>query len=70
MNNLQPVDLQGARIKARSLSTPMSKKVVVGFLATMIAVAMIVWLGFLGWGMVEILRSLVACFRSLWTTFF
>jgi hypothetical protein len=70
MNNLQPVDMRGARIKTRSLSNPISKKVVMGLLATMIASAMIVWLGFLGWGIVEILRSLAACFRSLWTTFF
>jgi hypothetical protein len=70
MNNLQPVDMQGARIKVRSLSTPISKKVVMGLLAAMIALTMIVWLGFLGWGMVEILRSLAACIRSLWTAFF
>jgi hypothetical protein len=70
MNNLQPVDMQGARIKARSSSNPISKKVVMGLLATMIATAMIVWLGFLGWGIVEILRSLAACTRSLWATFF
>ncbi len=70
MNNLQPVDLQGARIKARSLSTPMSRKLVIGSLATLIVSAMIVWLGFLGWGVVEILRSLAAWIRSLWTTFF
>ncbi len=70
MNNLQPVDLQGARIKAQSLSTTMSRKVVIGFLATLIVSTMIVWLGFLGWGIVEILRSLAGWITSLWTIFF
>jgi hypothetical protein len=70
MNNLQPIDLQGARIKPRSLPTPISRKVVIGLLAALIVSAMIVWLGLLGWGIVEILRSSAACIRSLWTTFF
>jgi hypothetical protein len=69
MNNPRPVDLQGARINARSLPTPMNKKVTVGLLALLIVSAMTIWLGLLGWGMVEILRSIAACIRSLWTTF-
>jgi hypothetical protein len=70
MNTPRPVDLHGARVKAEPLSTPVSKKVVIGFLATLIVSAMIAWLGLLGWGMVEILRSVAACIRGLWTTFF
>jgi hypothetical protein len=70
MNNLQPVDLQDPRIKPRSLPTPMSKKVLIGFLAVLIVSAMVVWLGFLGWGMVEILRSIAAFVKTLWTDIF
>jgi hypothetical protein len=70
MNNLQPVDLQDPGIKPRSLSTPMSKKVLIGLLAALIVSAMVVWLGFLGWGMVEILRSIAAFVKTLWTTIF
>jgi hypothetical protein len=70
MNNLQPVDLQDPRIKARSLSTPMSKKVLIGLLAALIVSAMVVWLGFLGWGMVEILLSMAAFVKTLWTIIF
>jgi hypothetical protein len=70
MNKLQPIDLQGSAIKARSMPTPMSKRVVIIMLATLIVSAMTVWLGLLGWGMVEILRSIAAWIKTLWTTIF
>jgi hypothetical protein len=70
MNKLQPIDLQGSAIKARSLPTSMSNKVVIILLATLIVSAMTVWLGLLGWGMVEILRSIAAWTKTLWTTIF
>jgi len=48
----------------------MSKKVLIGLLAALIVSAMVVWLGFLGWGMVEILRSMAAFVKTLWTIIF
>ena len=66
MNSLRPVDLEGAGIKARSYSTPISKKVLVGLLAALIVLAMVVWLGFLGWGMMELLRSIMVGVKPLW----
>ena len=70
MNSPHPVDLQGSRIKARTLSGPASKKVLVGLLAVFIVSAMVIWLGLLGWGLIEILRSIAAGIRVLWGEFF
>ena len=66
MNSPHPVDLQGSRIKARTLSGPGGKKVLVGLLAVFIVSAMVIWLGLLGWGIIEILRSIAAGIRVLW----
>jgi hypothetical protein len=48
----------------------MSKKVLIGLLAVVIVSTMVVWLGFLGWGIVEILRSIAVFVKTLWTTVF
>jgi Flp pilus assembly pilin Flp len=66
MNNLQPVNLQDPAIKARSSSNLIGRKVVIGLLVTLIVVAMIAWFGFLGWGMLELLWTLVAWIKMLW----
>jgi hypothetical protein len=70
MNSPHPVDLQGSRIKTRTLPAPASRKALVGLLAAFIVSAMVIWLGLLGWGLVEILRSMAAGIRVLWGEFF
>jgi uncharacterized membrane protein len=42
------------------------KGVTIGFLVTLIVVAMIAWFCFLGWGMVELLSTLVAWIKNSW----
>lgn len=42
---------------------------VIGFLIALIITVMIVWLGFLGWGMLEMLRALASLIGDLWTEF-
>jgi hypothetical protein len=70
MNSPHPADLHGSRIKARPLSHPASRKVLVSLLAVFIVSAMVIWLGLLGWGIIEILRSVAAGIRVLWGEFF
>ena len=69
MNNLSPVHLPDPQIKARSVSARRTRKAVIGLLVGLIAAAMIVWLGFLGWGVVELVRALANFMKSAWTTF-
>jgi hypothetical protein len=57
MNNLSPVHLPDPDIKPRSRSSRKTKRAVIGLLVALIAAAMIGWLGFLGWGAVELLRA-------------
>jgi hypothetical protein len=70
MNNPRPVDLKYPNLKARSSSVGTSKRLLIGLLAALIVSVMIVWVGFLGWGVVEALSTIVAFMRSLWTTVF
>jgi len=66
MSNL--LNLQDPRVKLRS-SSRASRKMVIGFLIALIITVMIVWLGFLGWGVVEMLRALASLIGDLWTEF-
>jgi hypothetical protein len=66
MSNL--LNLQDPRVKLRS-SSRASHKMVLGFLIALIITVMIVWLGFLGWGMLEMLRALASLIGDLWTEF-
>jgi len=43
---------------------------VVGLLVVLIVSVMITWVGFLGWEVVEILRTMLAGIGSLWTKIF
>ncbi len=70
MNDLQRVDLQDPAIKPRLSPARTGRKVAVCVLATLIVSVMIAWLGFLGWGFVEILQWLSACIKNFWTTDF
>lgn len=66
MNNLRPDNLQDRAVKARSSASLTGKGVTIGFLVTLIVVAMIAWFCFLGWGMVELLSTLVAWIKNSW----
>jgi hypothetical protein len=75
MSDLQPtvkqhVELQDASIKPGSSPARTSRKVAICILAVVIASAMITWFGFLGWGVVAILRWLLECVKNLWTSYF
>ena len=67
MNNLRPVDLHDPEIKARSSSMWTTRRDVIGLLFILIIVVMVAWFGFLGWGMLEILRLATAYTKKLWT---
>jgi uncharacterized membrane protein len=43
---------------------------VVGLLVALIVSVMIAWVGFLGWGVIEILRTIATGIGSLWTMIF
>jgi len=70
MNDLRRVDLQDPAIKSRRSPARTGRKVAICLLVTLIVAVMIAWLGFLGWGTVEILQWLSACIRNFWTTYF
>ena len=70
MNDLQRVDLQDPAIKPRVSRARTGRKIVVCLLAILIVSVMIAWLGFLGWGVVEILQWLSAGLKNFWTTYF
>jgi hypothetical protein len=70
MNDLRRVNLQDPTIKPRPSPARTGKRVTICLLATLIASAMIAWLGFLGWGVVEILQWLSACIKDFRTTYF
>jgi hypothetical protein len=75
MSDLQPavkqhVELQDPSIKSGLSGTRFGRKVAICVLAIVIVLAMIAWFGFLGWGVVAILRWLLDCTRNLWTNYF
>jgi hypothetical protein len=70
MNHPRPIDLKDPRIGARPSSARTGKKFVVGLLVVLIVSVMITWVGFLGWGVVEILRTMLTGIGSLWTKIF
>jgi hypothetical protein len=70
MNDFRRVDFQDPTIKPRPSPARTGKKVVICLLAALIVSVMIAWLGFLGWGIVEILQRLSAFIKIFWTTYF
>ena len=66
MNNRRPVELQDHVIKARLSRRRARRKLLIAFLTVLIVSVMIAWLGFVGWGMFELLRALGGFARSLW----
>jgi hypothetical protein len=70
MNDLQrSAKLQDSSTKARLLSAQLGRRVAIYLLAALIVSAMIAWFGFLGWGFVAILQSLLDYVKDLWTHF-
>jgi hypothetical protein len=67
MNNLRPVDLKDPRIKTQSSSSRAGKKLIIGLLVVLIVSVMIVWIGFIGWGVLEVLKAIGTWIRNLWT---
>jgi hypothetical protein len=70
MNNLKPIDLKDPWIKSGSSLGALRRRIVIGLLVATIAMAMIAWLGFLGWGLFEIFRPVVPYVTKLWSTLF
>jgi hypothetical protein len=71
MNDLQrSVKLQDPSTKPRSSSAQTGRKVVIYFLALLIASAMIAWFGFLGWGFIAILQWSLDFIKNFWTMYF
>ncbi len=57
MNDPRRVELKSS-IGARSAPVSVGRKVAMGLLAVSMILVMIVWIGFLGWGMVALVRWL------------
>jgi hypothetical protein len=70
MNNLKPVDLQDPRIKSGQSPARIGKKIAICSLVVLIVTIMVVWFAFLGWGAIEILRSLAVGVQKLWTALY
>jgi hypothetical protein len=67
MTDLKRVNLQASKIHRAPART--GRKIAICSLAVLIAATMAVWFAFLGWGIVEIFRSIVIALKGLWTTF-
>jgi hypothetical protein len=70
MHQLKPVDLQNPRVMVSRTRTPASRKVVIALLVALIITVMIVWFGLLGWGVIELLRSIAGGLGRLWAKLF
>jgi hypothetical protein len=75
MNDLQRsaksrVELQTPASKPRLASAQARRKCAIGALAILIVSVMIVWFGFLGWGLVAMLQWLLDCIKIFRTTYF
>jgi hypothetical protein len=69
MNKPSPVHLPDSQIKARSASVRRTKKkALAGLLGALVVAAMIGWLGFLGWGTVELFRAMAHFIKHVWPT--
>jgi hypothetical protein len=68
MNTPNHVHLSDSQIKGRSASVRRTKRALAGLLVVLVVAAMIGWLGFLGWGTVELFRAMAYFFKQVWTT--
>ena len=69
MNDLSPVHRPDPNLKRRLDSRRKTRKAIIGLLAALIAATMIGWLGFLSWGVVELLRTVTNFIDTIWKTF-
>jgi hypothetical protein len=65
MNGHQQARLHN-QAKARFSLTGARRRLSVGLLIVLIVSVMTAWFGFLGWGLIEFLRSLVGFVKHLW----
>lgn len=70
MNNLKPFDWQNLRIKSKQSPTRTSQRIAICLLVVLIVAVMIIWFAFLGWGAIEVIRSVAVGLKKLWTTLF
>lgn len=56
---------QNSLLDTRFSSVQTGKKAAIYFLAILIASTIIVWFGFLGWGLLAMLQWLLDCIKSL-----
>lgn len=54
--------------KTRLSLTGARRGLSIGFLVVFMVSVMVVWFGFLGWGLIELLRSLIDFAEYLWST--
>ncbi len=66
MNGHQQLRLHN-QAKARFSRTGARRGLFVWFLIVLIVSVMIAWFGFLGWGLIEFLRSLIGFAEYLWS---
>jgi predicted PurR-regulated permease PerM len=67
MNSHQQARLHN-RAKARFSLTGARRGLSIALLIVLIVAVMTAWFGFLGWGLIEFLRSLVGFVKYLWST--
>jgi type VI protein secretion system component VasF len=59
MNDQQPIKWQPETQATHRSSAGARHRTLIGFLAALIVLVMLAWFGFLGWGMLELFRSLL-----------
>jgi hypothetical protein len=70
MNDRPRVEFIDPSVNPRPSPALTGKKAAIGLLVALLASAMIAWLAFLGWGMVETLQWLLVLVNSYWTSHF
>ena len=66
MNGHQQAELHN-QAKGRFSLTGARRGLSIALLIVLIVSVMIAWFGFLGWGLIELLRSLVGFVKHLWS---
>jgi hypothetical protein len=64
MNNSRPIQLRDSRSET-GRPQPV-RKIAIALFALLIVLMMVVWLAFLGWGAIEMARSMLAGLNRLW----
>jgi hypothetical protein len=69
MSELPRVDIHRSAIEPRHMSVARKRKVAIFALIALIFFVMIAWFGVLGWGMVEVMRQIIALIKSIWSNY-